>query len=121
MGFWTAGFVLLTLLTSVPLLQPVTTNICGPSPLLFLQVVKAMMVFWTAGFVLLTLLINAPLLPTVLRLTGLSKVPDKQLARRQRAVAALGEHTATVLEQLRDAEDELLAGGLSVFLSVCCC
>eukprot|EP00878_Enallax_costatus_P002544 GHUV01002726.1.p1 GENE.GHUV01002726.1~~GHUV01002726.1.p1 ORF type:complete len:958 (+),score=224.31 GHUV01002726.1:205-3078(+) len=74
------------------------------------SVVKAMMVFWTAGFVLLTLLINAPLLPTVLRLTGLSKVPEKQLARRQRAVAALGEHTATVLEQLRDAEDELLAG-----------
>lgn len=75
-----------------------------------MQVVKAMMVFWTAGFVLLTLMINAPLLPTVLRLTGLSKVPDKQLARRRRAVAALGEHTATVLEQLRDAEDELLAG-----------
>lgn len=68
------------------------------------------MVFWTAGFVLLTLLINAPLLPTVLRLTGLSKVPDKQLARRQRAVAALREHTTSVLEQLRDAEDELLAG-----------
>jgi hypothetical protein len=38
------------------------------------SVVKSMMVFWTAGFVLLTLLINAPLLPTVLRLTGLSKV-----------------------------------------------
>ncbi|KAF8065728.1 NHX8 [Scenedesmus sp. PABB004] len=74
------------------------------------SVVKAMMVFWTAGFVLLTLLINAPLLPTVLRLTGLSDVPPKQLARRRRAVAALGDHTAAVLEQLRDAEDELLAG-----------
>jgi hypothetical protein len=37
-------------------------------------------------------------------------VPAKQLARRQRAVAALGAHTAEVLDQLRDAEDELLAG-----------
>eukprot|EP00879_Flechtneria_rotunda_P004544 GHRR01004799.1.p1 GENE.GHRR01004799.1~~GHRR01004799.1.p1 ORF type:complete len:1688 (+),score=648.93 GHRR01004799.1:153-5216(+) len=74
------------------------------------DVVRAMMVFWTAGFVLLTLLINAPLLPTVLRLTGLSVVPPKQITRRQRAVAALAEHTAVVLDQLRDAEDELLAG-----------
>jgi hypothetical protein len=38
------------------------------------------------------------------------QVPEKQLARRQRAVAALGAHTAEVLDQLRDAEDELLAG-----------
>lgn len=45
-----------------------------------LQIVKAMMVFWTAGFVLFTLLINAPLLPTVLRLTGLSKVPSGPVA-----------------------------------------
>lgn len=38
------------------------------------------------------------------------QVPEKQLGRRRRAVAALGDHTATVLDQLRDAEDELLAG-----------
>eukprot|EP00775_Hariotina_reticulata_P013876 gene13876-13995_t len=87
----------------------VTDQLHGQGDVTF-SVVKAMMVFWTAGFVLLTLLINAPLLPAVLRVTGLSEVPEKQLARRRRAVAALGDHTATVLEQLRDAEDELLAG-----------
>jgi hypothetical protein len=38
------------------------------------------------------------------------QVPEKQLGRRRRAVAALGDHTAEVLDQLRDAEDELLAG-----------
>lgn len=44
------------------------------------------------------------------------QVPEKQLARRKRAVDALGEHTRVVLEQLRDAEDELLAGN-----GGCCC
>jgi hypothetical protein len=38
-------------------------------------------------------------------------VPDKQLERRKRAVDALADHSRMVLEQLRDAEDELLAGG----------
>eukprot|EP00882_Tetradesmus_deserticola_P021824 GHRQ01023626.1.p1 GENE.GHRQ01023626.1~~GHRQ01023626.1.p1 ORF type:complete len:386 (+),score=167.11 GHRQ01023626.1:523-1680(+) len=83
------------------------------------NVVKSMMVFWTAGFVLLTLLINAPLLPLVLHLTGLSKVPEKQLARRRRAAAALGAHTAEVLDQLRDAEDELLAGEHCLTIAAC--
>jgi hypothetical protein len=39
------------------------------------------------------------------------QVPEKQLERRRRAVAALADHSRVVLEQLRDAEDELLAGG----------
>lgn len=43
-------------------------------------------------------------------------MPEKQLARRQRALAALGAHTAEVLDQLRDAEDELLAGEVSAVL-----
>ncbi len=47
----------------------------------------------------------------------LRQVPEKQLQRRARAVAALGEHTVEVMEQLRDAEDELLAG--AVVLCVC--
>lgn len=38
------------------------------------------------------------------------QVPVKQLERRQRAVDALADHSRLVLEQLRDAEDELLAG-----------
>lgn len=40
----------------------------------------------------------------------LLQVPDKQLERRKRAVEALADHSRMVLEQLRDAEDELLAG-----------
>lgn len=39
------------------------------------------------------------------------QVPEKQLERRRRAVAALADHSRVVLDQLRDAEDELLAGG----------
>lgn len=39
------------------------------------------------------------------------QVPAKQLERRQRAVEALASHSREVMEQLRDAEDELLAGG----------
>lgn len=72
--------------------------------------VKSELVFWTAGFVLLTLLINAPLLPWVLRVTGLSAIPEKQLARRRRAVAALADHTASAIEQLRAEEEEMLTG-----------
>jgi hypothetical protein len=40
-------------------------------------------------------------------------VPEKQLERRRRAVDALADHSRVVLEQLRDAEDELLAGRLA--------
>jgi hypothetical protein len=59
-------------------------HVCGTGAAgCYIQVVKAMMVFWTAGFVLLTLLINAPLLPTVLRLTGLSKVSFMQNSQTQ--------------------------------------
>lgn len=74
------------------------------------QTVKSEIVFWTAGFVLLTLLVNAPLLPWVLKVTGLAAIPDKQLARRKRAVEALAEHTAAAIEELRREEDELLTG-----------
>ena len=77
------------------------------------QVVKSQVVFWTAGFVLLTLLINAPLLPWVLRVTRLSVIPPKQLARRRRAVEALAEHTAGIIGELRSEEDGMLAGGCS--------
>lgn len=43
--------------------------------------------------------------------TAAAQVPDKQLERRKRAVEALAGHSREVMEQLRDAEDELLAGG----------
>lgn len=43
-----------------------------------------------------------------------TQVPEKQLERRRRAVAALADHSRVVLDQLRDAEDELLAGGCYV-------
>ncbi|KAI8472713.1 MAG: Sodium/hydrogen exchanger family-domain-containing protein [Monoraphidium minutum] len=74
------------------------------------QVVKSELVFWTAGFVLLTLVINAPLLPWVLRVTGLGAIPEKQLARRRRAVAALAEHSAAAMLQLKGEEEEMLTG-----------
>ncbi|CAL5219904.1 g1831 [Coccomyxa viridis] len=72
--------------------------------------IKAEIVMWTAGFVLLTLIVNAPLLPWVLRITGLSKVPDTKMRMRRRAVRALMSHTQNAIRDLRNDEDEMLRG-----------
>jgi hypothetical protein len=100
-------------LPRLPPHPPSTTSLAppyNPAQSAESQVVKSQVVFWTAGFVMLTLLINAPLLPWVLRVTGLSAIPPKQLARRRRAVEALAEHTRAAVEQLRGEEDEMLTG-----------
>ena len=72
--------------------------------------VESQIALWTSGFVIMTLVINAPLLPWVMEKTGISKVASVKRRMRAKAKRALVRFTDSAIEDLKDADDEMLRG-----------
>lgn len=66
----------------------------------------------------MTLVINAPLLPWLIEKTGLSKIASVKRRMRAKAKRALVRFTDSAIEDLKDADDEMLRGATPYALNI---